>query len=50
VGVGLPRLAQLLSSNPATLIGFANRKGIIKTGYDADLVVRGGTLGPDEGF
>lgn len=39
-GVELPRLAQLLSEQPAKLAGLSNRKGKLAVGYDADIVVR----------
>jgi allantoinase len=38
-GATLPDLARWLSANPAKLIGFADRKGKIAPGYDADLLV-----------
>jgi allantoinase len=38
-GATLPDLARWLSQNPAKLIGFADRKGKIAPGYDADLLV-----------
>jgi len=37
--VNLPRLVQLLSENPAKIFGFYPKKGIIKEGSDADIVI-----------
>lgn len=37
--VGLPRLIQMLSENPARLFGLYPRKGAIMPGSDADLVI-----------
>ncbi len=38
-GIELPQLAKWLSEKPAQFIGYANSKGKIEKGYDADLVV-----------
>jgi allantoinase len=38
-GFTIPDLARLLCSAPAALVGLSGRKGSIKVGYDADLVV-----------
>ncbi|MFD1871585.1 allantoinase AllB [Hymenobacter bucti] len=45
-GATLPDLARWLSTNPARLIGQAQRKGQITKGYDADLLV----LAPEATF
>jgi len=45
-GLGLVRMAELMSEGPARLAGLGSRKGRIATGYDADLVV----WSPDESF
>lgn len=37
--VGLPRLVQMLSENPARLFGLYPRKGVIQPGSDADIVI-----------
>jgi len=37
--IGLPRLVQLLSENPARIFGLYMRKGTIEVGSDADIVV-----------
>lgn len=42
----LRRAAQLLSEQPAALIGMGHRKGRIAPGYDADLVVGAGWRWP----
>lgn len=38
-GWSLTKLAQILSENPAKLIGLGSRKGAIKEGFDADVIV-----------
>ncbi|XP_075717468.1 allantoinase, mitochondrial-like isoform X2 [Rhinoderma darwinii] len=38
-GFSLADVSRLLSSNPAKLCGLGDRKGAIKKGYDADLVI-----------
>jgi N-acetylglucosamine-6-phosphate deacetylase len=38
-GISLVRAAQVLSLNPARLLGVADRVGSIEVGKDADLVV-----------
>ena len=38
-GIPLARIADLLSHNPARIMGLAHRKGAIKPGLDADLVL-----------
>ncbi|MEX2171101.1 MAG: allantoinase AllB [Pirellulales bacterium] len=38
-GLGVERLAEWLSANPAKLVGLASHKGCIVSGFDADLVV-----------
>ncbi|XP_071999349.1 allantoinase, mitochondrial-like isoform X2 [Engystomops pustulosus] len=38
-GFSLPDVSRLLSNNPAKLCGLENRKGSIKIGHDADLVI-----------
>lgn len=38
-GFSLPDVSRLLSSNPAKLCSLGDRKGAIKIGYDADLVI-----------
>ncbi|XP_066454487.1 allantoinase, mitochondrial-like isoform X2 [Eleutherodactylus coqui] len=38
-GFTLPDVSRLLSSNPAKLCSLGNRKGAIKIGHDADLVI-----------
>ncbi|HZP97492.1 MAG TPA: allantoinase AllB [Candidatus Limnocylindria bacterium] len=51
-GLSLPSLAQLLATRPAKRLGLWPRKGEIRVGADADLVLvdleREWTLGPDE--
>ena len=39
VGVSLPAAVRMASLTPATVIGFADRKGSIAPGKDADLVI-----------
>lgn len=39
LGLDLPEAVQLVSTNPAAIIGVDNRKGKLKAGYDADFVV-----------
>ena len=41
-----PRLADLLSWQPALLAGVEHRKGKIETGYDADLMVHAAAVLP----
>jgi allantoinase len=38
-GIGLVQLSQWMSHRPAQLAGLQQRKGLIKPGYDADLVI-----------
>lgn len=38
-GWSLTKVAQLLSANPAALIGLGGRKGAIIQGFDADVIV-----------
>jgi allantoinase len=37
--IGLPQLSQWMSQRPAQLAGLQHRKGLLKPGYDADLVI-----------
>jgi allantoinase len=45
-GIDIIKISELMSRNPAKLIGYENTKGKIETGYDADIVV----LDPEEIF
>jgi allantoinase len=45
-GFSIQDVSRWMSAAPARLAGFANRKGVIAPGYDADLVV----IDPDAGF
>jgi len=45
-GFSIQDVSRWMSAAPARLAGFANRKGVIAPGYDADLVV----MDPDAGF
>lgn len=44
VGVSLPEAVGMLTLNPATSAGAANRKGRLQPGYDADLLIFDGVL------
>lgn len=44
LGLSVPEAVVLASANPARLIGCADRKGALATGYDADAVVLDETL------
>ncbi len=37
--ISIERMCELLTENPAKLFGFWDRKGFVKKGYDADLVI-----------
>ena len=37
--ISIERMCELLSENPAKLFGLWDRKGFVKKGYDADLVI-----------
>jgi N-acetylglucosamine-6-phosphate deacetylase len=39
VGVSLPEAVQMATLNPARALGIESRKGLLRTGFDADLVV-----------
>ena len=39
VGVSLPDAVAMASTTPATVLGLEDRKGMIETGYDADITV-----------
>jgi len=39
VGVSLPDAVAMASTTPATVLGLEDRKGMIETGYDADIAV-----------
>jgi len=38
-GCGVPTALQTVTANPARVLGLAERKGAVRTGYDADLVL-----------
>lgn len=38
-GISLPETVKMITENPAKLIGYADRKGSVKEGFDADLVL-----------
>ncbi len=38
-GLGLEEAVMMMSANPAAVLGLGDRKGLLKKGYDADIVV-----------
>ncbi len=44
LGVDLPQAAAMVSYNPAKVLGLSDSKGLVKKGYDADLVMLGKDL------